>query len=360
MKMNFCLLIAIALCFVAVVLRGLPVPSFFSEPQLDPLFYSETCPQLPFIVYQILRNVSKTDPRMPASLIRLHFHDCFVQGCDASVLLNTTDTIVSEQGAFPNTNSLRGLDVVNRIKTAVENACPNTVSCADILALAAGVSSILTRGPCWIVPLGRRDSLTANQTLANQNLPSASFNLSQLKSSFAVQGLNTNDLVALSGAHTFGRAHCSKFVDRLYNFNNTGKPDPTLDTTYLKELQKECPENGTGTNRVDLDPTTPDILDKNYYNNLQGKKGLLQSDQELFSTPGADTTAIVNSFANNQIVFFENFKKSMIKMGNMGVLTGKRGEIRTQCNFVNKESSELDLDTVTSTESLDEDLVISI
>jgi hypothetical protein len=52
---------------------------------------------------------------------------------------------VSEQGAFPNNNSIRGLDVVNRIKTAVESACPNTVSCADILALAAQISSILVR-----------------------------------------------------------------------------------------------------------------------------------------------------------------------------------------------------------------------
>ncbi|CAL5184124.1 unnamed protein product [Lathyrus oleraceus] len=361
MKMNFCLLIAIALCFVAVVLRGLPVPSSFSsKPQLDPLFYSKTCPQLPFIVYQILWNVSKTDHRMPASLIRLHFHDCFVQGCDASVLLNNTATIVSEQGASPNINSLRGLDVVNRIKTAVEKACPNTVSCADILALAAGVSSVLTRGPCWIVPLGRRDSLTANQALANQNLPSPSFNLTQLKSSFAVQGLNTNDLVALSGAHTFGRARCSLFVDRLYNFNNTGKPDPTLDTAYLKELQKECPKNGPGTNRVNFDPTTPDILDKNYYSNLQVKKGLLQSDQTLFSTPGADTISIVNKFGNNQNAFFESFRNSMIKMGNIDVLTGKKGEIRKQCNFVNKKSSELDLATVRSRESVEEDLVSSI
>jgi peroxidase len=50
---------------------------------------------------------------------------------------------VTEQDAFPNINSLRGLDVVNQIKTAVEKICPNTVSCADILALAAELSSTL-------------------------------------------------------------------------------------------------------------------------------------------------------------------------------------------------------------------------
>ena len=60
-----------------------------------------------------------------------------------SILLNNTATIESEQQAFPNNNSIRGLDVVNQIKTAVENACPGVVSCADILALAAEISSEL-------------------------------------------------------------------------------------------------------------------------------------------------------------------------------------------------------------------------
>jgi len=68
-----------------------------------------------------------------------------MQGCDASVLLNNTATIVSEQQALPNNNSLRGLDVVNDIKTAVEKVCPKVVSCADILTLAAEVSSVLVR-----------------------------------------------------------------------------------------------------------------------------------------------------------------------------------------------------------------------
>jgi len=59
-------------------------------------------------------------------------------------------------------------------------------------------------GPGWVVPLGRRDSLTANQSLANQNLPGPNFSLDQLKSAFAVQGLNTVDLVALSGMQIHG------------------------------------------------------------------------------------------------------------------------------------------------------------
>ncbi|GAU47316.1 hypothetical protein TSUD_377900 [Trifolium subterraneum] len=282
----------IALCCVMVVFGGLP---FTSNAQLDPLFYVKTCPQLHTIVQDIIRNVTRQDPRMPASLIRLHFHDCFVQGCDASVLLNNTATIESEQEAAPNINSLRGFNVVNRIKLAVDNACPNLVSCADILTLAAEKSSVMTGGPSWPVPLGRRDSLTANRALANKSLPAPFFSLTQLKSAFAAQGLNTVDLVTLSGAHTFGKARCRFITDRLYNFNNTGQPDPTLNTAYLQQLQIQCPQNGSGDVRVAFDPITPGRLDKQFYNNLQVKKGLLQSDQELFSTPDADTISLVNT-----------------------------------------------------------------
>ncbi|XP_029125264.1 peroxidase 15-like [Cajanus cajan] len=349
-------LVAIALSCVVAVLGGLP----FSNAQLDPYFYWNTCPKLHSIVFKVVKKVSKTDPRLPASLVRLHFHDCFVQGCDGSILLNNTATIVSEQQALPNNNSIRGLDVVNDIKTAVEKACPGVVSCADILALAAEVSSVLANGPCWKVPLGRRDSLTANRTLANQNLPAPFFNLTQLKAAFAAQGLNTTDLVALSGAHTFGRAQCTAFVSRLYNFSGTGKPDPTLDTTYLQQLRKICPNGGPGTTLANLDPTTPDTLDKNYYSNLQVKKGLLQSDQELFSTAGADTISIVNKFSSDQDAFFKSFATSIIKMGKIGVLTGNKGEIRKQCNFVNKKSVELDIATVASQESSEEGKVSSI
>ncbi|KAK7331261.1 hypothetical protein VNO77_25481 [Canavalia gladiata] len=346
-----------ALLCVMVVLGGLP---FSSDAQLDPSFYRNTCPNVHSIVREVVREVSKKDPRMLASLVRLHFHDCFVQGCDASILLNNTATIESEQQALPNNNSIRGLDVVNQIKTAVENACPGVVSCADILTLASEISSVLAHGPDWKVPLGRRDSLTANRTLANLNLPAPFFNLTELKSAFARQGLSTTDLVALSGAHTFGRAHCTFILDRLYNFSGTGKPDPTLDTTYLQQLRKICPQTGSGNTLVNFDPTTPDTFDKNYYSNLQVHKGLLQSDQELFSTPGADTIAIVNSFSTVQDAFFDNFKASMIKMGNIGVLTGNKGEIRKHCNFVNKKSVEVDIESVASQQSLEEGMVSSI
>ena len=125
-----------------------------------------------------------------------------------------------------------------------------------------------------------------------------------------------------SGAHTFGRAQCSTFINRLYNFSSSGNPDPTLNTTYLSTLQGICPQNGDTTVVTNLDLTTPDVFDNKYFSNLQALEGLLQSDQELFSTTGDETVAIVNNFTANQTAFFASFVVSMIKMGNISPLTG--------------------------------------
>ena len=143
------------------------------------------------------------------------------------------------------------------------------------------------------------------------------------------------DLIDGSGAHTFGRAQCRFFSSRLYNFSGSGSADSTVNTTYLATLQQNCPQNGTGFTLNNLDPSTPDGFDNNYFTNLLTNEGLLQSDQELFSTNGSSTVSIVNNYATNQTAFFEAFAQSMINMGNISPLTGTQGEIRSDCKKLN-------------------------
>ena len=185
------------------------------------------------------------------------------------------------------------------------------------------------------MPLGRRDGTTANITSAN-NLPGPRDNLTTLQQKFGAVGLDDTDLVALSGAHTFGRVQCQFVTDRLYNFSGTNRPDPTLNGDYRALLSKSCPRRGGNRSALnDLDPTTPNTFDKNYFTNLEVNRGFLQSDQELLSTPGAPTAAIVDRFASSQKAFFKSFARSMINMGNIKPLTGGKGEIRKNCRKVN-------------------------
>ncbi|CAN1278128.1 Peroxidase 15 [Linum perenne] len=307
--------------FIYLAITGLLLILSQSNGQLTSTFYAATCPNISAVVNNVVQQALQSDARIAASLIRLHFHDCFVQGCDGSILLddNSTANIQSEKNAGPNVNSARGFPVVDNIKTAVENVCPGVVSCADILALAAESSVVLSGGPSWSVLLGRRDSRTANQGGANASIPTPFDNLANLTSKFSNVGLNTNDLVALSGAHTFGRAHGSG-------------PDPTLSASYATTLQQTCPQNGNGAALANLDPTTSDTFDNNYYSNLQNNQGLLQSDQAL---TGAPTVALVNAFSSNQTAFFQSFVQSMVNMGNISPLTGSSGEIRRDCKMIN-------------------------
>ncbi|KAM0823504.1 hypothetical protein ACQ4PT_070837 [Festuca glaucescens] len=301
-------------------------------------YYDDTCPDAISIVQDVLVEAHQSDPRIFASLIRLHFHDCFVQGCDGSVLLDTFDGFESEKDARPNNGSARGFPVVDAAKAALEDACPGVVSCADILAIAAEISVELSGGPGWSVLLGRLDGLTSSKADA-ENLPGPFDGLPVLRAKFRNATLDdTTDLVALSGAHTFGRVQCQFVTDRLYNFSGTNQPDPTLNPAYRAFLSQRCPRNGDGSSLNDLDPTTPDTFDNNYYTNLEVNRGFLQSDQELKSDPGASTTTapIVDRFASSQDAFFRSFAQSMIKMGNIRPVTDPSlGEIRTQCAFVN-------------------------
>lgn len=69
-----------------------------------------------------------------------------MQGCDASILLDKTATIDSEKNAIPNNNSIRGFDVIDKIKSEVDKCCGRTVvSCADIVAVAARDSVVAVR-----------------------------------------------------------------------------------------------------------------------------------------------------------------------------------------------------------------------
>ncbi|GKD22883.1 peroxidase 27 [Tanacetum coccineum] len=161
-------------------------------------FYKYTCPRVEAIVRKTTANYIYRAPSLAAGLLRMHFHDCFVRGCDGSVLLNSTANNQAEKDGIPNL-TLRGFQVVDAAKTALESACPGVVSCADILALVARDAIFQIKGPFWPVPLGRRDGRVSIANEALTSLPSPFANITQLKANFASKGLNTKDLVVLSG-----------------------------------------------------------------------------------------------------------------------------------------------------------------
>ncbi|XP_040371085.1 peroxidase 72 isoform X2 [Rosa chinensis] len=271
---------------------------------------------------------------MAASLLRLHFHDCFVKGCDGSILLDSSKNIITEKRSNPNLNSIRGFEVIDEIKSAIEKECPSTVSCADIVALAARDSTVLAGGPHWEVPVGRRDSRGASLSGSNNEIPAPNNTFQTILTKFKRQKLNIVDLVALSGSHTIGNARCTTFRQRLYNQTGRGLADFTLDQSYAASLRKNCPRSGGDQNLFFLDFVSPTKFDNSYFKNLLANKGLLNSDQVLV-TKSEVAKQLVQQYAVNNELFLEQFAKSMIKMGNLSPITGSRGEIRKNCRKVN-------------------------
>ncbi|KAI3913554.1 hypothetical protein MKX01_022135 [Papaver californicum] len=247
-------------------------------------------------------------PTTAAGALRLFFHDCFVEGCDASVLIASSSTNKAERDAEINLSLPGdGFDVFFRAKRALELQCPGIVSCADVMAIATRDLVNLVGGPRWEVHKGRRDGLYSKASSVGNNLPQMNQTITQLINLFESKGLTVLDMVALSGAHTIGLSHCKEYMSRIYSYNKTFDIDPSMNKDYAQTLRRPCPNNHN------LDPNV--------------------TDQKLFTD--SFTRRYVLSMAKDEQFFFSNFVAAMIKLASIGVKVGTDGEVRRDCGFVN-------------------------
>ncbi|TKW36110.1 hypothetical protein SEVIR_2G419000v4 [Setaria viridis] len=291
--------------------------------------YYNSCPDAEGIVRKVVRDAVAKEPGMGAGLIRLFFHDCFVRGCDASVLLvnSSGSSDPSEMFGPPNRDSLRGFGVIDAAKAALEAACPNAVSCADIMAFAArDASFVLSNGRInFAMPGGRHDGRVSLASETTDVLPGPFTDLQTIKNMFASKGLDTKDVVTLSGAHTVGHARCG--------FISSDRPD--MNATLARDLRNKC-RSGNNNTAVVQDYKTPNILDSQYYQNVNDNAVLFQSDAALSS---GETQPLVDIYAADSSGnrWETEFAAAMVKMGNIEVKTspGADAEIRKNCSIYN-------------------------
>ncbi|PKI48282.1 peroxidase 24-like [Punica granatum] len=298
-------------------------------------FYSESCPLVEAIVRHMIWIRVAADPTLAAKLLRLQYHDCFVRGCDASVLLDSIGGETVEKDELQNL-SLGGYDVIDEVKLVLELLCPGTVSCADILALAARDAVSYQFGkPMWDVFTGRRDGRVSLASEASSKIPSGYSNFTTLQKQFSDNGLDVLDLVALSGAHTIGMAHCVVAKKRFFNFTGIGDTDPSLDPAYARRVLDKCTHSPNDQETtVEMDPGSSLSFDSHYYVTLGQNRGLFQSDAVLLTD--STSASYVKAFEDFD-KFMDQFGVSMKKMGNIGVLTQNEGEVRKNCRVVNTD-----------------------
>ncbi|RDX64819.1 Peroxidase 57, partial [Mucuna pruriens] len=302
------------------------LPLAFADLQVG--FYESSCPKAESIVKKVVQNRFNRDKTITAALLRLHFHDCAVTGCDASILINSTKSNTAEKDSGTNVG-VRGYDLIDEVKERVEAACPSTVSCADIITLATRDAVALSGGPKYDVPTGRRDGLVS---MANVTDIPGPFSSVSFTSDFFNRrlGLTTQEMVVLFGAHTVGVTQCSFFSNRLSS--SEGKPDPTMDPVLAAKLAKLC-NSRDGDPSTPLDQRTSLVFDNEFYKQILLKKGVLEIDQQL--ALDSTTKAFVSGFASNADKFQTSFSSAIVKMSKADVLVGTQGEIRKKCFAIN-------------------------
>nr|XP_016451630.1 PREDICTED: putative Peroxidase 48 isoform X1 [Nicotiana tabacum] len=320
-------------------------------------YYEEKCGNVDNIVRRMMLRIVQLQHNAPAKLLRLLFHDCFIRGCDASVLLadsnNENGTV--ERDAIPN-RTLKGFDFIDMIKDEIEEACPGVVSCSDILVLATRDGIVLAGGLYYPVLTGRRDSKESFFDEAMAEIPRPNGNISETLRLFSLRGFDERETVALLGGHNIGKIGCEFIRPRLSNFMGTGLPDPTIPSDFLEELIQKCPDDNSTINNMFNEHTARGLsesaisysqglsalssfgtsFDNHYYKTLTRGRGLLFADQQLMANE--KTAAVVMDYALDEgAIFRTEFAHAMVKLSNIGVLTGFQGEVRHSCSHLNSD-----------------------
>lgn len=306
-----------------------------TEPKLSLNYYDKSCPKFPQILERVITDKQISAPSTAAATLRLFFHDCMVDGCDASILISSNAFNKAERDTDINlTLAGDGFDLVTRAKTALELECPNIVSCADILVTATRDLITMVGGPNYPVRLGRKDSFISKAEHVDGNIAKPTMPLSQIISIFNSKKLSVQEMVALVGAHTIGFCHCKEFSHRIYNFSKTSKYDPAYNPKYAEGLRKLCANYTKDPAMAAFnDVRTPNKFDNMYFQNLQKGLGLLESDYALATDKR--TKPYVDMYAANQNKFFQDFAKAMEKFSIYNVKTGRKGEVRHRCDAFN-------------------------
>lgn len=296
-------------------------------------FYKDSCPQAEEIIRNQVKLLYKRHKNTAFSWLRNIFHDCAVQSCDASLLLDSTRRELSEKET-DRSFGLRNFRYFDEIKEALERECPGVVSCADILVLSGREGVVALGGPYIPLKTGRRDGRRSRAEILEQYLPDHNESISSVLDKFGAMGIDTPGLVALLGAHSVGRTHCTKLVHRLYP-----EVDPVIHPDHVEHMLHKCPDaipDPKAVQYVRNDRGTPMILDNNYYRNILDNKGLLIVDHQLANDKR--TKPYVKKMAKSQDYWAKEFSRALTILTENNPLTGTQGEIRKHCTVVNKHN----------------------
>ncbi|XP_024985785.1 putative L-ascorbate peroxidase 6 isoform X2 [Cynara cardunculus var. scolymus] len=208
-----------------------------------------------------------------AGVLRLVFHDAGTYEMDEDSG-GMNGSISFELDRPENKGLKKSLKILVEAKKIVDETQP--VSLADMIAVAGAEAVSLCGGPKIPVQLGRLDSMVPDP---EGKLPEETLDAFGLKHSFQRKGFSTQELVALSGAHTLG---------------SKGFGNPVIfDNAYYKVLLEKPWLSSGMTSMI----------------GLPSDRALIEDDECL---------RWISKYGDDQDLFFEDFKNAYIKLVNSG------------------------------------------
>ncbi|KAE8736224.1 putative pectate lyase 2-like [Hibiscus syriacus] len=184
-----------------------------------------------------------TNTTAPAAFLRLLFHDCQIQGCDASIQLDSKALKGNSEIASGMNSGIRKLETIHHTKYNL-GKCPRHVSYADTIALAAKVSVALSGGPNIQIPLGRKDSPISSRQAADVIISPPNITVE---------------------ARTLGGGHCINIVDSLFDRQS----DDPINPGFKAMLRLLCPTRKPLMNLTIVpNDKTPLAFDNHYYKDV--------------------------------------------------------------------------------------------
>ncbi|KAM3747629.1 hypothetical protein ACB098_05G048900 [Castanea mollissima] len=244
-------------------------------------------------IKELTKTSMLTDPTTVASLLRMAFHDCQVDGCDASILLKDSPSSLTIEGWSEKNFGLRKFDLIHNIKSSLEE-------------LAAREAIYLSGAPFIEVLTRRRDSFSTSKERADHFLPTANISVNEFVKFFQRHiNISLEEAVALIGAHTLGIGHCRNFQERL-------RPvvDLTLSPIFSLALQTIYSDPYLSDVAFALNGDSVFIFDSQYFIDIQNGRGLLKIDFEIARDPR--TMPHVIRFGNDMQRFFNKFSSGFL------------------------------------------------
>ncbi|XP_069144008.1 putative L-ascorbate peroxidase 6 isoform X1 [Solanum lycopersicum] len=225
--------------------------------------------------FQVREEIRKVLSKSKAAgVLRLVFHDAGTFEIDEKTG-GMNGSIVYELDRPENKGLKKSLKILDKAKSQIDLV--QSVSWADIIALAGAEAVSLCGGPSIPIQLGRIDSMVQDP---EGKLPEESLDAISLKQCFERKGFSTQELVALSGAHTLG---------------SKGFGNPTVfDNEYFKILmEKPWLSSGSMTSMV----------------GLPSDRALVEDDE---------CVGWISKYAEDQSLFFDDFKNAYTKLVDTG------------------------------------------